>query len=438
MLTQDALVPVWAELDRQHLTLDDIAPILQQVSTLPHVTAAIIGHSYEGRPIHQLKIGHGALKILAWTQMHGDEPTASAAILDLLQHLVSGRVMPIEEFLTQFTLLVIPMLNPDGAARRIRINAQGIDINRDALKLTSPEGRLLMSVAKQFKPDVAFNLHDQNPYYSAGRSRKPSTIAFLAPAYDEAKSINPVRARAMQLIAAIHAELKTTIPNQIARYDDTHSVRSFGDTLAGLGASTILIESGAQYNDPNRQTARHMNIVAICHAIRILFNGQWQNHSQADYFAIPENLEEGFADILIRDITLNSTGQHQPYIADVTFRVSEKTALPLLDAIGDLSHHAAFQEINGKNIALQSGNGFALQNPLKLTREKYRELLLAGYSYFVGEHHWIDNTSQWPMLCKASAEHALQPGCDGYVLLVENGKVRAAILGNCYISNLRE
>ena len=35
---------------------------------------------------------------------------------------------------------MVPMLNPDGAERFQRRNAQGIDINRDALLLQSPEG----------------------------------------------------------------------------------------------------------------------------------------------------------------------------------------------------------------------------------------------------------------------------------------------------------
>ena len=42
---------------------------------------------------------------------------------------------------------MVPMLNPDGAERYARRNAQAIDINRDALQLATPEGRLLKACA---------------------------------------------------------------------------------------------------------------------------------------------------------------------------------------------------------------------------------------------------------------------------------------------------
>ena len=43
--------------------------------------------------------------------------------------------------LSSLTLYVVPMLNPDGAERFQRRNAQSIDINRDALRLQTPEGQ---------------------------------------------------------------------------------------------------------------------------------------------------------------------------------------------------------------------------------------------------------------------------------------------------------
>ena len=46
-----------------------------------------------------------------------------------------------QRILSSLTLYIVPMLNPDGAARFQRRNAQQIDVNRDALSLQTPEGR---------------------------------------------------------------------------------------------------------------------------------------------------------------------------------------------------------------------------------------------------------------------------------------------------------
>lgn len=106
----------------------------------------LAGESFEGRPIHYLKIGHGPRVILLWTQMHGDEATATMATFDILNFL-DGNNDGFDDarklILAETTLYFVPMLNPDGAHRFQRRNAQNIDINRDALHLQAPESRIL-------------------------------------------------------------------------------------------------------------------------------------------------------------------------------------------------------------------------------------------------------------------------------------------------------
>ena len=82
-----------------------------------------------------------------WSQMHGDEPTATSALFDLYEYLQRHRSEPhVQRMLSALTVHIVPMLNPDGAERWQRRNVQGLDINRDALLLQSPEGQLLKNL----------------------------------------------------------------------------------------------------------------------------------------------------------------------------------------------------------------------------------------------------------------------------------------------------
>src|SRR5690606_33974317 len=141
-----------------------------------------IGRSAEGRPLRHVQWGEGETRVLMWSQMHGDESTATMALPDLFHFLGSHPEHPIVARLRENTTLhFFPLVNPDGAARFQRRNAQGIDINRDARALATPERRALKSLRDRIKPDLGFNLHDQRPGYRAGDSDRGVAIALLAP-----------------------------------------------------------------------------------------------------------------------------------------------------------------------------------------------------------------------------------------------------------------
>ena len=137
-----------------------------------------LDESNEGRPIYLATLGTGPRRVLLWSQMHGDEPTHTAVMLDLFSYLLQMPAKPqAAEILSGCTLMFIPMLNPDGAEAVIRYNAQGIDINRDWRRLATPEGRALLRAAKTLKPQFGFNLHNQNARTSVGRPPRPAAVA---------------------------------------------------------------------------------------------------------------------------------------------------------------------------------------------------------------------------------------------------------------------
>jgi len=85
-----------------------------------------VGKSVEGRSIILIRLGEGRTKVLLWSQIHGDVSTATRALLDVLNLIGSN---PSDSFIKTIldvaTLLLLPMVNPDGAERYQRRNAIG-------------------------------------------------------------------------------------------------------------------------------------------------------------------------------------------------------------------------------------------------------------------------------------------------------------------------
>ena len=140
-----------------------------------------IGRSAEGRPLYAIRFGHGPVRVLLFSQMHGDEPSHTMGLADLFSYFArepdDERVRLIAEGLT---VVAVPMLNPDGAERFVRTNAQGMDINRDARAWATPELRALRDLHEQLRPDFVLNLHDQDVHKRVGKSDRMTALALLA------------------------------------------------------------------------------------------------------------------------------------------------------------------------------------------------------------------------------------------------------------------
>ncbi len=130
------------------------------------VSRKVIGRSVNDLPISLLTLGKGKVKILMWSQMHGNESTTTRALLDFIPWFVDTPQKHLQE---AFTLCVILQLNPDGAQAYTRLNANGIDLNRDAVDLTQPESKVLHDLYTLEKPDYCLNLHGQRTLFAAGK-----------------------------------------------------------------------------------------------------------------------------------------------------------------------------------------------------------------------------------------------------------------------------
>lgn len=302
-------------LDKRRIKHQDIQPLIQQFSGNPKFEVRKVGESIEGRDLHLISIGSGSENIFLWSQMHGDEPTATQAIFDILHFLDAPDFKEEKDvILSKLKLHFLPMVNPDGAEVFQRRNALGIDINRDALRLQSPEGQTLKHIRDSLDASFGFNLHDQSKYYNAELTNKPATISYLATAYNYEKDINEIRANAMKVIVYMNNIIQNYAPGQVGRYSDDFEPRAFGDNIAKWGTSLILIESGGYTNDPEKQEIRKLNYVSILSALYTIAKGTYKDIPVENYEKIPHNDRKLF-DLNIENVTYELLGKD--YILDL-------------------------------------------------------------------------------------------------------------------------
>ena len=279
------------------VTFKDIKGVLERLSE--SFENRQIGNSEKGIPIHKLKLGDGHKKILIWSQMHGNESTGTKAVFDFLNFLITYESHEIvKTILREVQIQIIPILNPDGALTYTRENANGIDLNRDAVDLKAKESKILRSVLDNFSPNFCFNLHDQRTIFGVEGTKNPATISFLAPSEEKTKKITPGRIQTMCVIVAMNNLLQQLIPNHVGRYTDEFYPTATGDNFQRLGHNTILIEAGHFPEDYAREEVRKFNFYALIQGIfHISKNENFGNYKE--YFSIPNNIKN-FYDIIHR------------------------------------------------------------------------------------------------------------------------------------------
>ena len=319
-----------------------------------------IGRSVEGRSINHLWFGRGPFHVLLWSQMHGDEPTATAALFDVFEQFRRHRDEPaFALILDALTIHAVPMLNPDGAERFQRRNAQGIDINRDALRLQTPEGRALKALRDRLNAPLGFNLHNQGWRTSAGKTGQPAAISLLSVAFDEARTESPGRLLTKQVCALIRDALEPLAPGRIARYDEEFEVRAFGDNVTKWGTSVVLIETGPwPAAEPDPYLVR-LNFVALMTALDGLATGRVNQADKQRYETLPINETDLFY-LLVRNATVIPGTGVAPFTADIGIVANRgvraadgrrETRLSVrIEDLGDLHNMSALESIDAAGL----------------------------------------------------------------------------------------
>ena len=134
------------------------------------LTKRVIGYSVKGRPITAWCLGDPTAKnvYLVLGQMHGDEPAG---------RMVTRYRLLNRDPVKDAALWVIPTMNPDGSKRGTRVNARGVDLNRNFPSTTwvkqgkgtrywsgprpasEPETRVIVRFFSRIQPRTIVSLH---------------------------------------------------------------------------------------------------------------------------------------------------------------------------------------------------------------------------------------------------------------------------------------
>lgn len=312
-----------------------------------------VGVSTHGRPLQAITFGTGPTTVFLWSQMHGDESTATMSLADLLTWFAladNQRDAVRDRIASQLTVVMLPMLNPDGAELFQRENAVGVDINRDVRRLSTAEARVLKAVRDSIKPQFGFNLHDQNARTLGRPGSQRVGIALLAPAAEVTNDFGPARAAARLVAARIRAVLEREIPGRIARYDDTFNPRAFGDLMQAWGTSTVLIESGALPDDPAKQRLRRVNVIAILTALDAIATGDFRGEQAETYMSMPVN-SGAAVDVVVKGASVVIPDQ-PPARVDISFNYDDalRQGRARVREIGDLDEVVAFDTVSAAGL----------------------------------------------------------------------------------------
>lgn len=436
-------------LNKRRIKHGDLQPLINRLRSDSKYTVKKVGQSIQGRDLSLISIGSGKTNVFLWSQMHGDEPTATQAIFDIFNFLNSDNFNEEKQaILSNLTLHFLPMLNPDGAQVFNRRNALDIDINRDALRLQSPEGQTLKRVRDSLNADFGFNLHDQSTYYNAELTDKPATISYLAPAYNYEKEINNVRGNAMKVIVFMNSIIQKYAPGQVGRYDDAFEPRAFGDNIQKWGTSAILIESGGYKDDVEKQEIRKLNYVSILSAIYTIANETYKDIAIEDYEKIPQNDRKLF-DLKIVGASHKLYGKD--YILDLGINNLEEENDKHTDfynygrvvELGDLSTYYGFTTLDATDYRIVGGTVYptVLKSEAELKNLDVYDLLTKGYTYIrMNELPQGKEYSSWPIQVlgpkRKDPKFNLNLGANPTFLLKKGDSVDYAVI-NGYLINLK-
>lgn len=161
--------PATATATRQTQTASINQPNIAKSYIAP--TYLTFGKSVKGRDLTAMIYGSGKKRVLIVGGIHGDEQNTTVVARALAVHL-NADTLP-----KNLTVIIVPDANPDGLLAATRVNADGVDLNRNfpsktwnaeyteqrhfpgVKPSTEPETRAILSLLERYPPQLVITLH---------------------------------------------------------------------------------------------------------------------------------------------------------------------------------------------------------------------------------------------------------------------------------------
>jgi hypothetical protein len=173
-------------------TYDDVVKFMKAVDAAsPIIHYTTYGTTHEGRAMPMAVVGtglkdasaaavrgSGKLRVHIQGNIHAGEVEGKESAQVLLREFALGQH---QDWLQSMVFLITPIFNADGNEKfalnnrqrqngpingmGTRPNAQGLNINRDFMKLDTPEGKAFVKLWVDYDPQVGFDLHTSDGSY---------------------------------------------------------------------------------------------------------------------------------------------------------------------------------------------------------------------------------------------------------------------------------
>lgn len=177
---------------------DYYADWLNELAANPAVKTELLGHSVMGRPIHVARTADRKEVVFLIGRQHPPEVSGALAMRAFVETVLGDSELA-REFRARYTVVVIPLINPDGVALgHWRHNVNGVDLNRDWGPFTQPETqgakRLIDTIeAAGVRPALMLDFHSTRAslFYSQLADETSWTIDFATVWFERFRARRP-------------------------------------------------------------------------------------------------------------------------------------------------------------------------------------------------------------------------------------------------------